>query len=192
MDPTDAELVRACVRGDQQAWEQLVQRYQRLVYSIPRRNGLDEDAAADVFQRVFTSLVEHLDRLEQPDRLSAWLVTAAKRETWRSSRRLAATRAAHAPEEHAADVPDSQILAEDEVVRLEEQATLRRAVDRLADRCRDLVLLLFYADEPLSYGEIAERLGMAEGSIGPVRGRCLERLRRMLAATRHAPVTVEP
>jgi len=190
MEPSDAELVRACARGDQQAWEQLVQRYQRLVYSIPRRSGLDEEATADVFQRVFTSLVEHLDRLEQPDRLSAWLVTAAKRETWRASRRLAVTRAALAPEEHAADVADSEVLAEDEMVRLEEQANLRRAVDRLADRCRELVLLLFYADEPLSYGEIAERIGMAEGSIGPVRGRCLERLRRLLAATRQPPLSV--
>ena len=100
------------------------------------------------------------------------------------------TRAVLAPEEHAADVPDSEVLAEDELVRLEEQATLRRAVDRLADRCRELVLLLFYADEPLSYGEIAERIGMAEGSIGPVRGRCLERLRRLLAATRQPPLSV--
>ena len=61
MERSDAELVRACVEGDQHAWEQLVQRYQRLVYSIPRRAGLDEEASADVFQRVFTSLVEHLD-----------------------------------------------------------------------------------------------------------------------------------
>lgn len=189
MELTDAELVRACIDGDQQAWEQLVQRYQRLVYSIPRRSGLDQDAAAEVFQRVFTSLVEHLDGLERPERVSAWLVTAAKRESWRAARRPAASRAALAPEEHAADVPDSEVLAEDELVRLEEHATLRRAIDCLEDRCRELVYLMFYADEPLSYGEVAERLGIAEGSIGPIRGRCLERLRRLMATT-HAFVVV--
>ena len=184
MERSDAELVRACVEGDQHAWEQLVQRYQRLVYSIPRRAGLDEEASADVFQRVFTSLVEHLDGLEQPQRVSAWLVTAAKREACRASRRNGTSRSAQAPEEHPADLADPDLLAEDELVRLEEHAVLRQAVDRLEDRCRQLVYLMFYADEPLSYGEVAERMGMAEGSVGPIRGRCLERLRRLMAATR--------
>jgi len=146
MEPSDAELVRACTQSDQTAWEALVQRYQRLISSIPRRSGLDEDAAADVFQRVFTTLVEHLDRLEQPDRLSAWVVTAAKRETWRASRRAAMARATHAPEKHAVGVVDTDLLAEDEIVRMEAQVTLRRAVDRLEDRCREVVELLFYAD----------------------------------------------
>jgi RNA polymerase sigma factor (sigma-70 family) len=183
MEPTDAELVRACTRGDDQAWETLVRRYRRLVYSIPRRSGLDEDAAAEVFQHVFVTLVEHLDTLEQPERLSAWLVTSAKRETWRVSRRAAANRAVRAPEDEAVDLVDGDTLAEDEMVRMEEQATLRRAVDSLDCRCRQMVELLFYADEPFTYGEIATRMGLAEGSVGPVRGRCLERLRRQLAAT---------
>jgi RNA polymerase sigma factor (sigma-70 family) len=184
MEPSDADLVGACLGGDQTAWETLVRRYERLVYSIPRRGGLDEDAAAEVFQRVFVSLVEHLGGLENPERLGAWLVTAAKRETWRASRRAAVTRAAQAPEEHAAELPDSSLRAEDQLVRLEDQAVLRRAVDRLEGRCRELVMMLFYADEPASYGEIASRLSMAEGSVGPVRGRCLERLKRLLADER--------
>jgi RNA polymerase sigma factor (sigma-70 family) len=189
MEATDAELVRACTRGDKQAWETLVRRYERLVYSIPRRNGLDEDAAADVFQRVFVSLVEHLNTLERPERLSAWLVTSAKRETWRASRRAAAQRAVLAPEDDASDVPDTDAAAEDVMVRLEEQDLVRRAVESLDGRCRMLLELMFYSEEPLTYGEIAARLGMAEGSIGPVRGRCLERLRNQLATLRQQPLT---
>ena len=84
-----------------------MRRYERLVFSVARRSGLDEEAAADVFQRVFVSLVEHLHTLQQPDRLSAWLVTSAKRETWRVSRRAAAQRAVQAPENDAADVADT-------------------------------------------------------------------------------------
>ncbi|HKP13543.1 MAG TPA: sigma factor, partial [Blastocatellia bacterium] len=84
MKLSDEALVLACRRGDETAWETLVERFQRLVYTISRRAGLDEDAAADVFQNVFASLVERLDRIEQPDRIQAWLVTTAKRETWRA------------------------------------------------------------------------------------------------------------
>ena len=189
MEATDSELVHACGRGDRQAWETLVRRYERLVFSVARRSGLDEEAAADVFQRVFVSLVEHLHTLQQPDRLSAWLVTSAKRETWRVSRRAAAQRAVQAPENDAADVADTARTAEDEVLRIEEQDLVRRAVDSLDGRCRDLMQLLFYAEEPLTYAEIAARLGIAEGSIGPIRGRCLERLRHQLGALRQQPLS---
>jgi RNA polymerase sigma factor (sigma-70 family) len=187
MEATDADLVHACTRGDREAWETLVRRYERLVFSVARRGGLDEDAAADVFQRVFVSLVEHLHTLQQPERLSAWLVTSAKRETWRTSRRAAAHRAVHAPVDHAADVADTDATAEDELVRLEEQDLIRRAVDCLDGRCRSLLQLMFYSEQPLTYGEIAGRMNMAEGSIGPIRGRCLERLRNQLALLRQQP-----
>ena len=189
MEATDADLVRACSRGDRQAWETLVRRYERLVFSVARRSGLDEDASADVFQRVFVSLVEHLPTLQQPDRLSAWLVTSAKREAWRTGRRAAAQRAVHAPEEQAVDVADTARTAEDEVLRLEEQDLVRRAVESLDGRCRDLMQLLFYSEEQLTYAEIAARLGIAEGSIGPIRGRCLERLRHQITVLRQEPLS---
>ena len=83
MEASDTHLLLACRRGDESAWEALVNRYQRLVYAIPRRAGLDEDHAAEVFQDVFAILVEKLDEIEQPERLQAWLVTTAKRRTWR-------------------------------------------------------------------------------------------------------------
>ena len=88
MQPSDEQLVRACQRGDEDAWEQLITRYRRLVYTIPRRAGLDDDLAAEVFQRVFITLLESIDRIEQPARISTWLVTTARRETWRTGKEL--------------------------------------------------------------------------------------------------------
>src|SRR5262249_3367333 len=82
-EETDNDLLLPCRNGDETAWEALVRRYQRLIYSIPRRSGLDEDQSAEVFQEVFTTLFEKLDRIEEPDRLHAWLVTTARRKTWR-------------------------------------------------------------------------------------------------------------
>src|SRR5688572_32311732 len=87
MQPSDEQLVQACQRGDEDAWEQLIARYRRLVYTIPRRAGLDDDLAAEVFQRVFITLLESIDRIEQPARISTWLVTTTRRETWRTGRR---------------------------------------------------------------------------------------------------------
>src|SRR5215216_5274973 len=83
MIDSDLELVLACRRGDQLAWEKLIRRYQRLIYAIPVRAGLDEDEAADIFQDVFTTLFEKLNDIEEPERLQAWLVTTARRKTWR-------------------------------------------------------------------------------------------------------------
>src|SRR5215471_16448021 len=87
MEPSDELLVRACQCEDAAAWEMLVRRYQRLLYNIPRRAGLDEDECADVFQQVFYKLLQKLDGIEQPEHIKAWLLTAAQRESWRLKRR---------------------------------------------------------------------------------------------------------
>src|SRR5678816_1216368 len=83
MRRTDKELIIACRNGDETSWEALVDRYQRLIYTIPRRAGLNQDQASDVFQDVFVTLLEKIDDINEPDRLHAWLVTAARRKTWR-------------------------------------------------------------------------------------------------------------
>ena len=82
LERSDAELVRACRRGDQAAWDELVNRYQRLIFAIPRRAGLSEEQAADVFQEVFLTLFEKLDEIEQPEKIRSWIVTTAKFKTW--------------------------------------------------------------------------------------------------------------
>lgn len=182
--PTDDALVSACRRGDEAAWERLVARYQRLIYSIPRRAGLDEFAASDVFQNVFASLVARLDSIEQPERLHAWLVTAAKRETWRLIFRQRASGESYenldSDQRDWPEFRDEAPLPEEELLRLEKEHRIRTAVISLDERCRDLVTLLFYCSEPPPYSEIASALGIPEGSIGPTRARCLKKLMRLL------------
>ncbi len=161
----------------------LIERYQRLVYSIPRRAGLDEDRSADVFQQVFGKLVEHLDRIEQPDRLGAWLATTARREMWRLSQRESVTQPLSnddEPDDETGQLPDGAPLPDEVLLRLEEQHTVRLAVAALDERCRRLLTLLFYQPDPLPYAEVAAALEMSEGSIGPTRIRCLQKLRRLL------------
>ncbi|MDP9379876.1 MAG: sigma-70 family RNA polymerase sigma factor [Chloroflexota bacterium] len=181
-DSNNEALIAACRAGDPKAWELLVERYQRLVYSIPRRAGLDEETSADVFGYVFASLVEHLDRLDQPSRVGAWLATTAKRETWRLAR--SRQRYVAPPEgyetDFMAEIPTEEPLPEETVLRLEEQHRIRTAVEMLDERCRELLTLLFYRAESPAYTDIAAALGIPEGSIGPTRARCLQKVRRVL------------
>ena len=177
---SDEQLLLACRRGEESAWEELVGRYQRLIYAIPRRAGLDEDAAAEIFQDVFTTLLESIETIEQPSRLQAWLVTTAKRKTWRTVGRAKALRP-FASEEGGAedemyDLADEGLLPDEALTRLEEQHLVRAALGELGERCRALLQMLFYASEPPPYSEIAAALGTSEGSIGPTRARCLKKL----------------
>jgi RNA polymerase sigma factor (sigma-70 family) len=190
-DLQDEELWQHCRRGGQAAWAVLVRRYQRLIYTIPRRAGLSDEAAADVFQFTFARLFENLDRLDDASRLRAWLVTTAKRESLRLielSRRMVQPAPASPNEDDNEDpmhrIPDPAPLAESLLADLQEQDAMRRAVDKLDDKSRRFVELLFLQEEPLPYAEIAARLRIAEGSIGPTRARVLVKLRALMAELR--------
>jgi RNA polymerase sigma factor (sigma-70 family) len=185
MQPTDRELLIACRRGDHSSWEKLVDRYQRLIYTIPRRAGLNEEQAGDVFQEVFVTLYEKVDAIEDPDRLHAWLVTTARRKTWRwlsKERSLHAAQAgdAHMDEEAVGSIADTAALPDEILMRLEQQHLVRLAVNALDRRCRELLTMLYYQPEPAPYAEIAAALGTSEGSIGPTRARCLKKLLQLL------------
>jgi len=185
-DEDDAALVARCRRGEGAAWEALVRRYQRLVFAIVRRVGLDEHVAADVFQTVFARLVTHLPRIADPQRLQAWIVTTAKREALlalrRGQRNVSMTRVDDADGEAAEwDIADDAPLPEDALADLQQQDLVRRALDRLEERCRELLLMLFREDgDKLPYEEVAQRLGMSVGSIGATRARCLAKLRGLV------------
>ena len=148
----DEQLLAACRRGDEGAWEALVLRYQRLIYAIPRRAGLDEDAAAEIFQDVFTTLLESIETIEQPSRLQAWLVTTAKRKTWRTVGRAKALRPFASEEgegeDEMYDLADEAVLPDEALARIEEQHLVRAALADLGGRCETLLRLLFYAPEP--------------------------------------------
>jgi len=187
MQPSDKHLLLACRRGDETAWETLVHRYQRLIFAIPRRAGLDESESADVFQGVFTTLLEKLHDIEEPDRLHAWLVTTARRKTWRflakaraGQKQTASQDIEDATERELLNLTDNAPLPDQVLLRLEEQHRVRTALSELDDRCRKLLTMLFYAPEPPSYAEIAVALGTSEGSIGPTRARCLGKMLRLL------------
>ena len=185
MKPSDKQLLLACRRGEEAAWEAVVHRYQRLMYAIPRRAGLDEDQSAEVFQEVFTTLLQKLNDIKEPERLHAWLVTTARRKTWRM---ISAKRSLQQPgsgeseseEAELAELPDNAPLPDEILMRLEEQHRVRAALSGLDERCKKLLTMLFYQAEPPAYSEIAASLGTSEGSIGPTRARCLGKLTRLL------------
>jgi RNA polymerase sigma factor (sigma-70 family) len=183
MEDSDLQLVLACRRGNQVAWEKLILRYQRLIYAIPLRAGLDEDHAAEIFQDVFATLFQKLNDIEEPERLQAWLVTTARRKTWRIISKEGRPRSeinVDAPVDEAAAIRDEAPLPDEQLLILEEQHRIRRAISLLDERCRTLLQMLFYRSEPPSYAELAAFLGMPEGSIGPTRARCLAKLLGML------------
>lgn len=181
----DAELAQLCLEGRQDAWRVLVLRYQRLVFTVARRAGLDDHAAADVLQAVFEKVHRHLPRLTQPDRLRAWVVTTAKREALTQLRQASRQRAAGEPDDDdetplVERIADPAPLADEQLDALQEAQRIHVAMARLDERCRTLLSMLFAdEDERPAYDEVARRLGMPEGSIGPTRGRCLDKLRRL-------------
>jgi RNA polymerase sigma factor (sigma-70 family) len=186
-EANDESLVLACRRGNADAWDVLVNRYQRLIYTVPRRAGLDEDQASEVFQRTFVKLLENLDRIRQPESIHAWLVTTARRETLQLIREEYSEGSLSPKKENLEDgptseaIPDDNPLPDETVELIEEQHLVRMAIASMDERSRDLLTLLYY--NPLSYAEIAALLHIPEGSLGPTRARCLEKLRRLLERT---------
>jgi RNA polymerase sigma factor (sigma-70 family) len=178
----DRALVRACLAGDRGAWESLVRKYSRLIYSVPRRCGLGEEDAADVFQTVCLRLLQSLEGFRDQDRLSAWLITTANRESWRvkgQAHRHAAPSPDDEPSAQEA-LPASDPLPQEVLLRLEDEQLVRQAFEGLGERCRVLLELLYYRDPAPSYLEVGERLGIPQGSIGPTRARCLQQLKKLL------------
>ncbi len=176
---TDDDLIQACRFGDAEAWERLLDKYERLVFSIPLNYGLSRDDAADITQLTLTSLLQNLDTLHEGSRLSAWLATVARRNTWRvieRSRRESA-------DEYAGVAETLPSLGQDRTGMLERWEMiewLNHGLTRLSDRCRELLLALYFEPSEPSYADIAARLGMAVGGIGPTRARCLARLKQIL------------
>lgn len=181
----DREIIHACLKGDAAAWEALIKRYQRLIYSIPLKSGLTTDEAADVFQSVCVKLLEKLSTIRDHDRLAAWLITTTSRECWRLSatrNRYPTISRGHDDEEldSLADLADSKSLVDEQRVAIEQQQAVRQAVAALPERCRELITMLFYRKDEMSYVEIAQRMKMPTSSVGPTRARCLEKLKKLL------------
>jgi RNA polymerase sigma factor (sigma-70 family) len=174
MDMSDGELIRSCLRGDAAGWNALVDRYGRLVYSIPRKLGFSATDADDVFQTVFGIAYRRLAGLRDETRLSAWLIRCTYRECWRLKR--AASTAAQLED----GLADDGTPAPEAVERIERQHIVRQALTAIDERCRNLLTALFLEAAERSYEEIAAALGMPVGSIGPTRARCFKKLETSL------------
>lgn len=164
MELSDQELIARCRNGDDAAWETLIKRYRRLIYAVPRRAGLDEDASGEIFQQVFTILVRHLDGIKDASRIQAWLVTTAKRETLTFLRKQSRVRQMKTADDddEMMNITDERILPDEEIIQIETQNRVRIAVESLDDKCRKLLEMLFYNKKPPPYSEIAAVLEISE------------------------------
>jgi RNA polymerase sigma factor (sigma-70 family) len=156
------------------AWDNLTRRYGPLVYSIPRRQGMTAADADDVFQNVFTIVFRHLHSLRNQKCLAAWLITITRRECLHFSRR------SPDHDDLVEELVDSGNRLSEHIERHEQQMLIHRALSRLETTDQALLSALFLEVPTPSYVEIARRLGMAVGSIGPARARCLRKLQTAL------------
>lgn len=174
----DTRLVKECLDGKEQAWSLLIDKYKALIYSIPVKYGLAPQEAADVFQATCTELLVRLPELREPRALPKWLMQVAHHESYRSKRQNQRMVSSDADP----DLPEPAIpaMAESMVKQTQEEQILREAMAMLTPQCRRLVELLFYEVPARPYAQVARELGLAVGSIGFTRQRCIELLRRKL------------
>ncbi len=175
---TNSRLVQECLRGNNEAWNLLVERYKGLIYSIPIRYGLPPQDAADIFQAVCLDLFNEMGRLREAEALQAWLVRVTTHKCYHWKRQ-------QAPVDGFDDSGIDQLTtdspaAAEVMADLEREQLVRDAIRMLPPRCREMIELLFFEHPPQPYHEVAEKLGLARGSIGFIRGRCLKRLKRIL------------
>lgn len=159
------------------AVDKLVAELTPILWQVARATGLGVHDAEDVLQTVWVSLLSHLDTIRTPGAVTAWLVTATRREAWRVA--AAGRKTQPADHDRLLAIPDPRAGSEERVVLAEEQRALWAALRTLPPRCQELLRIVAFVPRP-DYDQIAGRLGMNRGSVGPTRGRCLEKLRRAL------------
>lgn len=175
----DEWLVQSCIRGDQQAWAELIDKYKRLIFSIPIKYGASPEDAADVFQAVCIEVLNCLPQLKNVQSLRSWLITVTIRQSYRWKKKRSNHVELDAMEPEVAESIASTLPVET-LAQFEQEQIVREIVAQLSPRHRELVQLLFFEQPALPYAEIARRLGLATGSIGFIRGRCLDKLRKSL------------
>ena len=172
-------LVVGAAAGDRTSWAALVELFGGLIWNVARGHRLSDGDAADVSQTTWLRLLEHIDRLEDPARVGAWLATTARRECLRvlaSAGRQTLVGDTGLLDLYLVDETELDLR----LLALEQQELLRMALDRLPSRCAQLLRVLMDQDTP-NYQRVAEVMGMPIGSIGPTRARALTKLRVILA-----------
>jgi RNA polymerase sigma factor (sigma-70 family) len=179
---TDEQLIGRCLKGDQEAWSALIDKYKNLIYSIPIKLGMYQDAG-DIFQSVCVDLLSELQRLREHRALPKWLMQTCYHKCLRYQRatdRLVELAPEGTDSDAASPARSADDLPEHLLMQLEQEQILRDAISELPEKCERMVRLLFFENPPRPYENIAEELGMATGSIGAIRGRCLAYLRKHL------------
>ena len=176
--PSDSALIKKCLAGSEEAWSQLIDKYKALIYSIPVKYGLPPHEAADVFQATCMELLAHLRELRDPRALPKWLMQVAHHQCYRHQQQERKTVRWDA--ESGLPEPETPPVAENIIRQIQEEQVLREAMAALSPQCRRLVELLFYETPARPYAEVAAQLGLAPGSIGFTRQKCIQRLRRYL------------
>jgi len=171
---SDADLVQACLDGDAAAWDEVLRRFGRLIYSIPRRYGFSDADADDVFQVVLTILFRKLDTIRDRDRLSAWLIRTTHRECYRIGKQSGRYA------ELDRDIEDVNEPTDEDAELWERRHLVHQGLRRLGGRCEQLLTALFVTPGQPNYETIARQLDMRVGSIGPTRARCFEKLEKIL------------
>jgi len=174
----DTRLVEECLSGNEEAWSLLIDKYKALIYSIPVKYSLSPQEAADVFQATCVELLVRLPQLREPRALPKWLMQVAHHECYRLKRLN--QRVVSRDAEPDLPEPETPAIAESLVGQTQDEQMLREAMTALRPQCRRLVELLFFETPPRPYTEVAAELGLAVGSIGFTRQKCLERLRGLL------------
>ena len=176
---SEARLVKECLSGNEEAWSLLIEKYKALIYSIPVKYRLPTQEAADVFQATCLELLKRLPELREPRALPKWLMQVAHHQCYhlkRQQQRLLS----RDDENQDLPVPETPAIAESLIQQTQEEQMLRDAVAQLSPQCQRLVQLLFFETPARPYHEVAAELGLAVGSIGFTRQKCMERLRRDL------------
>ncbi len=176
---SNARLVEECLRGNDQAWRALLDRHKNLIYSIPIRYGAPPQDAADIFQAVCLDLFNELPRLRDGNALQGWLIRVATHKCYHWKKQQAAPDGEWS-ESDVEDQASQQPMPAEMIASVEREHLVRESIGQLPPRCREMIELLFFEQPPLPYSEVAGRLGLARGSIGFIRGRCLKRLRKIL------------
>jgi RNA polymerase sigma factor (sigma-70 family) len=173
----DGLLVQECLKGKEEAWSALIDKYKNLIFSIPIKYGFSPDEAAEIFQAVCVSMLQDLSELREPRALAAWLIriTSHKCFRWKEQRNR------NIDTQLEETLPDEFLRMPEELFReIEREQILREALAALSPECKLIVELLFFENPPVPYEELSKTLGLAKGSIGATRMRCLEKLRRGL------------
>jgi RNA polymerase sigma factor (sigma-70 family) len=175
----DEKLVQECLNGDERAWNRLIDKYKRLIYSVPVKYGLSPDDAADIFQSVCVDLFTNLAKVRKIASLRSWLITVATHKCFHHKRQQRGqdVELDAMEQEVAQDIAAAAPVVMQEI---QEEQVVRDAIQKLTPRCAELVRMLFFEQPPLPYNEVAQKLGLATGSIGFIRGRCLSRLQKIL------------